>query len=65
MMAVGCRFCEIEDCDDRDQVNFCEECKEYLNCDLKYVTCKAGHSIECNNGFEEKDELWEDDNGEL
>ena len=34
-------------------VNFCENCKDYNDCDIRYYECEAGHEIECNNGFEE------------
>ncbi len=51
-MSNYCSDCEVENCELRDQINFCVDCKDYCNCDICYACCAAGHSIECNNGFE-------------
>ena len=48
-----CDDCEYRDeCDLVDNVNFCEDCKDRWTCTIRGVDCKAGHDIECNNGFE-------------
>jgi hypothetical protein len=50
-----CDDCEHEPyCDLAYFTNFCEDCTYCENCDLRTVQCKAGHDIECNNGFEER-----------
>lgn len=55
-----CLNCEFsENCELFDAINFCEDCKDYHNCDICYETCEAGHQIECNNGFEVKSEYEE------
>lgn len=48
----GCEF--YDECEFADNYNFCDDCRESLNCSLRYVTCKAGYDIECSNGFEEQ-----------
>ena len=51
-----CDICEYyDDCEYAGEVNFCEDCKDHNGCTLRYVSCKAGHDIECNNGFEEEE----------
>ena len=52
---VGCKY--EYDCDFAHNINFCENCKDFDRCSIRYVYCKAGHELECNNGFEEKDDL--------
>lgn len=60
-----CKLCEFYDkCELADVVNFCDDCKDSENCTLKYVFCKAGHDIECNNGFEDKNDYCSEDNEE-
>lgn len=57
-----CYDCEIENCELRNEVNFCEDCKDYWNCNIRhYSCCEAGEEIECNNGFEPADEYDEDE----
>lgn len=38
---------------------FCEDCKDYYTCDI-LSECKAGYSVECNNGFEPKNDYADD-----
>lgn len=62
-----CALCEYyEECEYAEQINFCEDCRESDNCAIRYCCqCKAGHDIECNNGFEPKYETdWEEDEDE-
>ena len=47
-------------CEDAFMLNFCDECKYIEGCSCCTNTCKAGHYIECNNGFEPKSYLEED-----
>lgn len=55
MIYNHCLCCEFADeCELADGINFCEDCKDYSNCTIRGVYCKAGHEIECNNGFEDK-----------
>lgn len=57
-----CNTCEYRDtCELVDNINFCEDCKDYGKCCIDDVFCEAGHAIECNNGFEPKDDYCEDD----
>ena len=57
-----CDACEFYDeCEYSDGINFCDDCKDCFNCNLKYVSCKAGHDIECNNGFEDKNDYCSED----
>ena len=57
----GCEY--IDNCELAEQINFCEDCKDYPNCGICDSYCQAGHEIECNNGFEPKSEIdWEEDN---
>ena len=57
-----CNCCEYYDeCEYADGINFCEDCKDYAECPMRIVCCKAGHDIECNNGFEDKSEYCCDD----
>ena len=46
-----CKKCKVKKCELRGNVNFCEDCKDYPDCDI-LTTCKGGHYVECNNGFE-------------
>ena len=33
-------------------VNFCDNCKDRFDCDIRYYnSCPEGHDMECNNGF--------------
>ena len=62
-----CTLCEYYDeCEDAEMINFCDDCKDALNCPIRFCCqCKAGHDIECNNGFEPKYESdWEDEENE-
>lgn len=53
-MVSYCSECEYRDtCDLTDNINFCEDCEDCDGCNIK-SSCKAGHDIECNNGFEPK-----------
>lgn len=55
-----CDSCEYaDDCEYAYMMNFCENCKDYYNCNLRSAifTCKAGYELECNNGFEQSDEF--------
>lgn len=58
-----CWDCEyIHSCELAEQINFCEDCKDYSDCGICDTYCQAGHSIECNNGFEPKSEIdWEEE----
>lgn len=65
-----CSSCELADtCELADQVNFCDDCKDRIGCSIKFDTCDAGHYIECNNGFEDKNDYCstddEDENDEF
>lgn len=52
-----CDMCEYaENCEYADGINFCDDCKYSFDCPIKTVFCKAGYAIECNNGWEDKDE---------
>ena len=51
-----CDFCEYANtCELAGGINFCEDCKDCAECTIK-ESCEAGHYIECNNGFEDKNE---------
>lgn len=57
-----CYTCEYHDeCEYADGINFCDDCIYGNNCDLRYVSCEAGHDIECNNGFEDKSDYCSED----
>lgn len=57
-----CDTCEYYDeCVFADGTNFCEDCKYYAECRIRTASCEAGHDIECNNGFEDKNEYCCDD----
>ena len=61
MMKNYCSDCEYrETCEIADITNFCEDCKDYYTCDIQ-AECGAGHSVECNNGFEDRNEYEEDE----
>lgn len=60
-----CDSCEYYDeCEYAGDINFCEDCKECSECTLYYVSCKAGFSVECNNGFEEKSDCYDNNDEE-
>ena len=60
-----CDCCEYYDeCELAGDINFCEECQEYPECRICVVSCKAGHDIECNNGFEPKGDYCSEDEEE-
>lgn len=48
-----CDNCKYnETCEIAFNTEFCDDCKDRFICDIRYVCCKAGHDVECNNGFE-------------
>lgn len=52
-----CDCCEYADkCELADGINFCDDCKECHTCTIRFNTCEAGHDIECNNGWEDKED---------
>lgn len=52
-----CETCDFANkCSYAYAVRFCRECKDYWDCDIRNVSCMAGHDIECDNGFEEENE---------
>lgn len=58
-----CDYCEIENCELRGEINFCEDCADYESCTIP-SSCAAGHDVECNNGFEPKswfEDVYEDE----
>lgn len=56
-----CDTCEFrEECELVDGVNFCEECRYSGKCTIKDGLCKAGHAVECNNGFEPYGYMYDD-----
>ena len=59
-----CANCEhYNECEHADEVCFCDECRHDYSCPVKTVCCEAGHYIECNNGFEERIEIFIDEEG--
>ena len=51
-----CDICEYYDnCELAGGINFCEDCRDCNDCAIKFDTCKAGHYIECNNGWEDNE----------
>lgn len=57
-----CDYCNYADeCELAYGVCFCEDCKDYPDCSIRCVTCEAGHDIECNNGFEDKNDYCSED----
>lgn len=52
-----CENCEHSDkCPLAKITNFCEDCVDYEICNIKSSECcEKGHDIECNNGFEDKE----------
>ena len=57
-----CSLCEYADsCELSDGINFCEDCKDCDTCTIKFDCCKEGHYIECNNGFEDKNDYCSED----
>lgn len=60
-----CDSCEkANGCEYADGINFCDDCKDYADCSIKFDCCEAGHYIECNNGFEDKNECCCEDDEE-
>ena len=46
-----CALCEYyEHCEYAEQINFCEDCKDYDNCGIHMEYCLAMHEIECDIG---------------
>ncbi len=59
-----CNHCEYADkCESAYGINFCEDCVEYAKCTITQ-SCEAGHDIECNNGFEDKNDYCSEDEKE-
>lgn len=57
-----CDFCKYYDeCEFADYYNFCDDCKYGDDCTIRTVSCERGYDIECNNGFEDKDILEDDE----
>ena len=57
-----CSICEFYDeCELADGTNFCEDCADCDICTIKSEYCKAGHCVECNNGFELKSDCLEEE----
>lgn len=57
-----CNSCDFyEECDLAGDINFCEDCKDCETCTIKFNSCEAGHCIECNNGFEDKNDYCSDE----
>lgn len=57
-----CESCDYaNECDLADVISFCEDCKDYYDCTIRCCTCEAGHDIECNNGFEDKNDYCSED----
>lgn len=54
----GCEY--LEHCETAG-ANFCANCKDYSECDICYEYCRGGYAVECNNGFEPKDEYGDDE----
>jgi hypothetical protein len=54
-----CDCCEYaNECELADGINFCNDCKDCDECTIRTVCCEAGHDIECNNGFEDKNDYY-------
>jgi hypothetical protein len=55
---LDCKF--IKDCKIYENCNgfvdFCDGCKDENDCTIK-VYCEKGYAIQCNNGYEPKEEL--------
>lgn len=63
-MTDYCKNCEFRNtCDLCDCVNFCVDCKDYYHCNI-LKDCEAGHSVECNNGFEDGTFNYDDEDEE-
>lgn len=45
--------CEILADFNGNEVDFCDGCAEEVGCVIKHY-CNAGHSTQCNNGYEDK-----------
>lgn len=59
-----CDNCEYNnECELAGIINFCEDCKDCDCCSIRTEYCKAGHDIECNNGFEKKDCYCDEEEG--
>jgi len=60
-----CYDCEFEGkCELAHEVSFCEDCKDFDNCDILSM-CDGGEYIECNNGFEPIDFDDEDEEDDI
>lgn len=52
-----CETCDLADkCELAYGIMFCDNCKDSCDCSIKFATCEAGHFIECNNGWEDKED---------
>lgn len=59
-----CDVCEYYDeCEYAGIICFCDSCRNRQDCNLRYVSCKAGHDIECNNSYEEDGYCDDDEEG--
>ena len=57
-----CDTCDhYDECEYAGGINFCEDCKDYHGCTIRNCSCMAGHDIECNNGFEDKNDYCSED----
>lgn len=54
-MIDRCSNCEFyNNCEFADNYMFCDDCEDSYDCNIRFVSCKAGYDIECNNGFVSK-----------
>jgi hypothetical protein len=63
---IHCDICDYLDAceyyqDGHCQVDFCFGCRYDPLCEIQTENCKAGHPIQCNNGYEPEADDWEDD----
>ena len=59
-----CEGCKYEsNCKIAYSVNFCRNCRDYYDCEIRTEFCEDMHYIECNNGFIPKSEYDEDEWG--
>lgn len=58
-MKKYCETCDVEECELRGVINFCEDCKNYDTCDIRTWSygCEKDFEVECNNGFEPKNDF--------